>query len=311
MATPYNPSYPYQPFQPQGQAAYPPPVDYGNPPQNQGASAQYPPPPTVQGYPPQPQTDLAPAQPTTQGLPPAYVYKPDQPTYNYQPQLANTTVVVTAQPATATTVVSPPEENHSGIAICALVFSLCTLFTCGASVICLSFSIPALILAIVALSTRGNSQKSNAGVSIGLNVAVVVCTVVLLVAVVTPVAVSAGTRYCSSYYSYTYSTYCIPYSYSTRGSCTYYDSGHSGYCPSTINRCPDFYTTQGTRCTGFGYYTCYYSPSSSCPTSLNRYCPSYYSSSYSTLCVANTSPTRSSTPCTYSVSSFSSGYCPT
>ena len=239
MATPYNPSYPYQRFQPQGQAAYPPPVDYGNPPQNQGASAQYPPPPKAQGYPPQPQTD-----PTTQGLPPAYVYQPDQPAYNYQPQLTNATVVVAAQPVTTTTAgVSPPEENHSGIAICALVFSFCTLFTCGAFLICLSLSIPALILAIVALGTRGNSQKSNAGVSIGLNVAVVVLTVVLLVAIVTPAAVTttsaasaSRTRYCSAYYSYTYTTYCVPYNYTTHGSCTYYVSVYyyidGGVCPT-------------------------------------------------------------------------------
>ena len=197
MATPYNPSYSYQPFQPQGQAAYPPPVDYGT---------------------------------IDRGPPPAYVYQPDQPAYNYQPQLANATVVVAAQPVTATTTsVSPPEENHSGIAICALVFSLCTLFTCGASVICLSLSIPALILAIVALGTRGRSQKNNAGISIGLDVAVVVCTMFLLL-VVTPVAVTtASTRYCSAYYSSTYHTRCVPYRYSTRGSCTYYDLYYDSY----------------------------------------------------------------------------------
>ena len=293
----------------------------------------------LQGYPPQPLADLPPAYPTTQEPPPAYVYKPDQPAYNYQPQLANATVVVAAQPVTATTTrVSPPEENHSGIAICALVFSLCTLFTCGSLIICLSLSIPALILAIVALATRGNSQKSNAGISIGLNVAVVVCSVVLLVAVVTPAAVTATsaasvasaasthvpsgpsssyyarTRSCSSYYSDTYRTYCVPRSYYTTGSCTYYDSGYSGHCPSTTSyRCPNFYYTRyGAYCRGSGYYICYYSPSSSCPSSLSRYCSSYYSSSYSTRCVANTSPTRSSTPCSYSVSYFSgSGYCPT
>ena len=196
MATPYNPSYPYQPFQPQGQAAYPPPVDYGT------------------------------------------IDKPDQPAYNYQPQSGNATVVVAAQPVTTTTAgVSPPEENHSGIAICALMFSLCTLFTCGALIICLSLSIPALILAIVALGTRGNSQKSNAGISIGLNAAVVVCSVVLLVAVVIPVAViTGGTHYCHPYYSSSYTTYCVPYQYTTRGSCTYYVSDyyyiHGGYCPT-------------------------------------------------------------------------------
>ena len=184
MATLYNPAQ--QPYQPPGQAAYPPQVAYGYPPpQEQSVSAPYPP-PTVQGYPPQgypPQTHgLPPANPTLeQGPPPAYGYKPDQPAYGYQPQLANTTVVVAAQPVTATTTrVSPPEENHAGVAICALVFSLFTLITCGGSVICLTLSLPALILSIVALSSRGRSQKNNAGISIGLNVAVVVCTVVVL-----------------------------------------------------------------------------------------------------------------------------------
>ena len=158
MATPYNPTQ--QPYQPPIQAAYPPPVAYGYPPpQDQSASSAPYPSPTVQGYPPQgypPQThDIPPPYPTLeQGPPPAYVYKPDQPAYGYQPQLANTTIVVAAQPAvpptTATTThMSPPEENHFGIAICALVFSLFTLFTCGAYLI----SIPALILSIIALNT--------------------------------------------------------------------------------------------------------------------------------------------------------------
>ena len=143
MATPYNPTQ--QPYQPPGQAAYPPQVAYGyQPPQDQSASSAPYPPPTVQGYPPQgypPQThDLPPAYPTLeQGPPPAYGYNTDQPAYGYQPQLANTTVVVAAQPMTATTTrVSPPEEDHSGVAVCALVFSLFTLITCGASVICLT-----------------------------------------------------------------------------------------------------------------------------------------------------------------------------
>ena len=196
MATPCHPNQ--QAYQPQGQAVYPPQVAYGYPPQDQGASAQYPPPP-VQGYPPQgypPQTDLPPAYPT-QGPPPAYVYKQDQPAYNYQPQLANTTVVVAAQPMTATTTrVSPPEEDHSGMAVCAVLFSFCTLIVCGAPLICLAFSIPALILSVMALWSRGESQKSHACTSIRLNVAVVVFTVVFLVAVLTPFTV----LYCMVWY---------------------------------------------------------------------------------------------------------------
>ena len=185
MATPYNPTQ--QPYQPPIQAAYPPPVAYGYPPpQDQSASSAPYPSPTVQGYPPQgypphDQThDIPPPYPTLeQGPPPAYVYKPDQPAYGYQPQLANTTICDDSAH------MSPPEENHFGIAICALVFSLFTLFTCGAYLI----SIPALILSIIALNSRGRSQKNKAGISIGLNVAVVVCTVVFLVVAITLVAV--------------------------------------------------------------------------------------------------------------------------
>ena len=317
MATPYRPIQ--QPLLLPGQAAYPPQVAHGYTPKNQGASAPYPP-PTVQGYPPQgypPQThDLPPPYSTLeQRLPPA-----NQPGHSYQPQLANTSFVVAAQPVTATptTRVSPPEENHYGVAVCALVFSILTLMTCGASVICLSFSIPALILSIIALNTRGRSQKSNAGISIGLNVAVVVCTVVVLVAVVTPAAVSAaGTRYCSPYYSSTYRTYCVPYSYSTQGSCSYFDFSSSfsrnSYCPSTSTyRCPSFYSsTYNTFCSAFGYSSCSYFPSRSCPSSAFRECPSFYSSTYSTRCVSNTYFTISSTPCSYYVSfTNASSYCP-
>ena len=326
MASPYNPTQ--QPYQLPGQAAYPPQVAYGyQPPQDQSASSAPYPPPTVQGYPPQgypPQThDLPPAYPTLeQGPPPAYIYKPDQPAYGYQPQLANTTVVVAAQPVTATTTrVSLPEENHSGVAVCALVFSLFTLITCGGFVICLTLSLPALILSIVALSSRGRSQKSNAGISIGLNVAVVVCTVVLIVAVVTPIAVSTNTasassvsnshtRYCSPYYSSTYKTYCVANSYSTRGSCSYYESSYDGSCPSSSTyRCPNYYSyTYNTYCSAYGYSSCSYF--SSCPATY-RACPSFYFSSYSTRCVANSYSTRSSTPCTYYVSyTNGNGYCP-
>ena len=309
-----------QPFRSQEQAAYPPQVDHGYPPQNQGASVQYPP-PTVQGYPPQgypPQSNPPPAYPT-QEPPPAKFYYPDQPlpAYTYEPQVTNTTLVVAAQPMTATTTsVSPPGKKHTGIAICALVFSLCTLFACGWSVICLSLSIPALILSVVALGDRGKPQKTNAGISIGLNVAVLVCCVVLLVAVVTSVAVvPATTRSCSPYYSSTYRTLCVPNSYSTRGSCNYYGSSYSGYCPSTAYyRCPNFYIiTSGSYCNA--YYSYYYSrcsyTRSSC-SAISRYCPaSFYSSTYTTRCVRDNRLTLSNIPCSYSVSYSRGGYCPT
>ena len=251
MAASFNPN------QPQGQVDHPLQAGNDHPPQNSNASSQdpqpaieeYPP----QGYPPQAQADHPPAYATHEPVsPPAYNSEADQLAYNFHPKPSTSTVVVAArapasvpvatQPTTSatTTRVSPPMEDHSGVAICALVFSIITLITCGASVICLFFSIPALILSIAALRIR-EWQKNKAGISIILNVAVVVCTVVLLVAVVTPVTVTAGAastvasryRYCAPYYSSTYSSYCVPYSYSTNGSCSYYSS--SGYCPTTTS----------------------------------------------------------------------------
>ena len=203
MAASYNPN------QPQGQVDHPLQAGYDHPPQNSNASSQDPQPAIEEypprGYPPQAQADLPPAYATHEPVsPPAYNSEADQLSYNFHPKPSTSTVVVAArapasvpvatQPTTSATStrVSPPMEDHSGMAVCALVFSIITLITCGASVICLFFSIPALILSIAALRIRGEWQKSHACISIGLNVAVVVCTVVLLVAVVTPVTVTAG-----------------------------------------------------------------------------------------------------------------------
>ena len=301
MAAPYNPNQ--QAYPSQGQVAYLPQTAYGGyPPHEPAASAQYRPLPVVgynlqQGYSPQPQSNPA------QGPPPAYDYKVDQPAYNYPVQVTNASVVVAAQPtaATATTArLSPPEKDYSGIAICALLFSMCTVIVCGMSLICLSLSIPALILSIEAMGTRGSSQRNNAGISIVLNVIAVICTVVLLVAVVTPVAVTLSPRTCSAYYSSSYSTYCLPHSYRTRGSCTYYTSydGSSGYCPSSAPTrfCPSYYSyTYSTYCTSSVYSTrgsCYYYSDSGgyCPSSSSTSflaCPSYYSDAYSTSCTTS------------------------
>ena len=309
-------SCPYVAYEPLPQVAY------GYPPQDQGASAQYPPPP-VQGYPPQgyPPKDRAdlripPVYPTQ--LPtPGYVYKQDQPAYNYQPQIAKTTVVVAAQPTTpeTTTRVSLPKEDHLRLAICSLMFSLCTLIACGAFLFPLMLSLPALILSITSLVSIGKSQKKEASISIGLNVAAVVCTVVLLVAVVTPVAVTVSPHYCAPYYSSSYSTYCVPIDYSTRGSCSYYDSYYGRNCPSTSTyRCPSFYSyVYGSYCVVYSssYYSCNYTNIvyGSCSRSSPRACFPFYSSSYSTYCVSyDTTFTPSSTPCSYYYST--SGYCP-
>ena len=59
------------------------------------------------------------------------------------------------------------------------------------------------------------------------------------------------------------------------------------------------------------YTSCsYYYSFSSCPSSAYRECPSYYSSSYYTRCVAHSLYTRSSTPCSF-YASYSNGRCPT
>ena len=146
-----------------------------------------------------------------QGPPPPYDYQAEQ--------LTNTTAVVEIQPKAAATCTpfSPPEKDYSKIAICAFLFSLCTLITCGVSLICLSLSIPALILSIVAMGTKGSAKKNSAGVSIGLNVAVVICSV-LLVVVVTPVThhlitTATASTVCTPYYSNYYRTTCEPNSY--------------------------------------------------------------------------------------------------
>ena len=332
-------------YQQREQVAYPPEVANGYPaPVDHSASTQYPP-PAAEGYPlescpSEPQADLPPAYVThKQEPPPAYNSEADQLAYNFQPQpAANSATIVHVVESLPTAVPSPMSsrrEDHSRTAACALVFSLCTLIVCGGSVICLCLSIPALILSIKALTCRGREQKNSARTSICINVIVVVCTVVVLVAVVTPVAVStnAGTTsdgtssagnsyssrtryvYCPSYYSSTYRTYCVAYSYSTQGSCNYYESSHNDYCPSSSTyRCPSFYSsTYRTNCRPYSTLnSCRYYSSSSCPSSVYRECPSFYSHSYSTRCVAysGSSYTRSSTPCRY-YALYSNSYCPT
>ena len=107
------------------------------------------------------------------------------PSYDSQPQpstSANTTIVVTSQPATLTTASMSPPKNQQSVAICALVFSIITLICCGPYLIFLTCSIPALILAIMAIMSTGTKQKNNAGISITLNVVVIVCSVVSIIA---------------------------------------------------------------------------------------------------------------------------------
>ena len=91
----------------------------------------------------------------------------------YQTPVDNTsaTVMVAGQPtnmkyqrtSVTATYQSPPEEDHSGMALSALVFSIVTFVYCGTSLVCLTCTIPALVLAIMALGARGSAQKTNDG----------------------------------------------------------------------------------------------------------------------------------------------------
>lgn len=150
--------------------------------------------------------------------------------------------VVTTQPSVVS-VVSPPKESHTPVAISALVLSVITMICCGLPfpylLIC---TIPALVLAIVAMVTRGKTQKINAGVSIGLSVAVIMMTVVfgIIVGITSVVLLSnlrlptfSSSRTCYSYYSSDYHTECVPYSGFFR-SCVYYPTSNStgSYCPT-------------------------------------------------------------------------------
>ena len=189
-----------------------------------------------------------------QGQPPGYDYG-GQPGYvgkpGYQPMPApppvtatTTTVVMTAQPTPVTTAYqAPPESDYSGMAVCALVFSIITLLCFGCSLFGLICSIPALILSIAALGSTGSSQKSHAGISIALNVTVVMCFLLFLAIFIPSYVVrvnsairsinyASSTRSCSSYYYSTY-TLCIPNQYSVCRGCTcYFYSYSGGYCPS-------------------------------------------------------------------------------
>ena len=173
----------------------------------------------------------APTQFPSQAMPPAYNNYGGT---GYQTPVAGTsaTVVVTGQPTSVSaTCQSPPEEDHSGIAVCAVIFSIITLICCGVSLVCLTCTIPALVLAFMAMGAKGSAQKTNAGISIGLNVVVVACSVLFLVIVI-PVSIVGHT--CPPYYADSYSTRCVAYNYYSY-SCSYYVSYYYsysyGYCP--------------------------------------------------------------------------------
>ena len=60
-----------------------------------------------------------------------------------------TSTVVVTQPQPTAVVVAPPQEDHSGKAMVALVLSIVGLVFCGYTLLVLACLIPALILAIL------------------------------------------------------------------------------------------------------------------------------------------------------------------
>ena len=142
----------------------PPPYQFETPSQPQGYPPQNPP---QQGY------LGAPQNPPQQGYPPQ------------QTQVSQQTVVVTQQPvATTTRVYHSDQTDHSGIATAALVLSIITCFFCGGSLLLLICVLPALLLAVTALGQKGQEQRKNAQVSIGLSIAAIVTTVILIAVIV-------------------------------------------------------------------------------------------------------------------------------
>ena len=126
--------------------------------------------------------------------------------YKYDQQ-ACTSVVVQAQPTAATTTYVPPSgEVTRGFTTFALGLSISALGGSFFSLFSLVCSIPALILAIVAVKTTGAAQKASAGVSIALSVVTYVCVIVLIsVAYVYLYAASVTVSRSSYRYSYRYS----------------------------------------------------------------------------------------------------------
>ena len=100
----------------------------------------------------------------------------------------------TAQPTPMiTTYRTSPEKDYSGMAECAVIFSTLTLILCGASIIALCCSYPAFVLSAIAMWSRGRAQRDYAGISIGLNVIVVICTLLFLIIFI-PAYVVGGAR---------------------------------------------------------------------------------------------------------------------
>ena len=166
----------------------PPPYQFETPIQPQGYPPQNPP---QQGYPPQtpPQQGYPPQTPPQQGYPPQT--PPQQGYPPQQTQVSQQTVVVTQQPvATTTRVYHSDQTNHSGIATAALVLSIIAFFLCG-GLICV---LPAFLLAVTAQGQKGQKQRKNAQVSIGLSIAAIVTTVILI-AVIVGINVTSSSYY--------------------------------------------------------------------------------------------------------------------
>jgi hypothetical protein len=100
-----------------------------------------------------------------------------------QPQPSSTVIVTQPQPTAV--VVAPPQEDHSGKAIAALILSIIGLVFCGYTLLVLVCLVPALILAIVALaSPNEHSSSTHSFVSIGLSIGSIVFGVIIIAAII-------------------------------------------------------------------------------------------------------------------------------
>ena len=136
----------------------------------------------TQNYPEEQAIEFPPqSYPPPKGQPPLYNHSVDPPGHNYQPQsVATSSHTVMVQPAAVNTSSVPhPETGNICLAAFSLVLSLITLTLCAGTFFLLPCIIPGFILAVVAMTTKGSSQKKYAGISIGFSVATFVSTVVL------------------------------------------------------------------------------------------------------------------------------------
>ena len=123
-----------------------------------------------------------------QGQPPSYVGQPESSCQLQTVASAEqTTVAITGS-------AEVPQTANSCLTLTALMLSIITVITCGATIVFLPCIVPGFILAIVAAYYKGKYQATNATISIGLNIAMVVCCIMVLVIMLPLTILSAHRR---------------------------------------------------------------------------------------------------------------------